>query len=188
MRRFQLINLLQCAVPEDFQFDPATKTYGDVTRRPEVRSSTIEFIAPSEYMLRPPQPAMYLFLFDVSIIAQQSGYLESACSVLNRHLDEMPGDARTQVGFICYDSFVHFYSMAEGLNQPHEMTLLDIDDPFLPRPDSLLVNLKECKELVRDLLKQLPKRFAHTHDPGSALGAALQVAFKLMVSARQQYN
>ncbi|KAH8416170.1 hypothetical protein KR222_009732, partial [Zaprionus bogoriensis] len=167
-------------LPDDFQFDPATKTYGDVTRRPEVRSSTIEFIAPSEYMLRPPQPAMYLFLFDVSIIAQQSGYLESACSVLNRHLDEMPGDARTQVGFICYDSFVHFYSMAEGLNQPHEMTLLDIDDPFLPRPDSLLVNLKECKELVRDLLKQLPKRFAHTHDPGSSLGAALQVAFKLM--------
>ncbi|XP_039482335.1 protein transport protein Sec24A [Drosophila santomea] len=167
-------------LPDDFQFDPATKTYGDVTRRPEVRSSTIEFIAPSEYMLRPPQPAMYLFLFDVSIIAQQSGYLEAACAVLNRHLDEMPGDARTQVGFICYDSFVHFYSMAEGLNQPHEMTLLDIDDPFLPRPDSLLVNLKECKELVRDLLKQLPKRFAHTHDPGSALGAALQVAFKLM--------
>lgn len=171
---------LSLLVPDDFQFDPATKTYGDVTRRPEVRSSTIEFIAPSEYMLRPPQPAMYLFLFDVSIIAQQSGYLEAACSVLNRHLDEMPGDARTQVGFICYDSFVHFYSMAEGLNQPHEMTLLDVDDPFLPRPDSLLVNLKECKELVRDLLKQLPKRFAHTHDPGSSLGAALQVAFKLM--------
>ncbi|XP_068147160.1 protein transport protein Sec24A [Drosophila tropicalis] len=167
-------------LPEDFQFDPATKTYGDVTRRPEVRSSTIEFIAPSEYMLRPPQPAMYLFLFDVSIIAQQSGYLETACATLSRHLDEMPGDARTQVGFICYDSFVHFYSMADGLNQPHEMTLLDIDDPFLPRPDSLLVNLKECKELVKDLLKQLPKRFAHTHDPGSALGAALQVAFKLM--------
>ncbi|KAH8361972.1 hypothetical protein KR200_002641 [Drosophila serrata] len=174
-------------LPDDFQFDPATKTYGDVTRRPEVRSSTIEFIAPSEYMLRPPQPAMYLFLFDVSIIAQQSGYLEAACAVLNRHLDEMPGDARTQVGFICFDSFVHFYSMAEGLNQPHEMTLLDIEDPFLPRPDSLLVNLKECKELVRDLLKQLPKRFAHTHDPGSALGAALQVAFKLMVSNIRKY-
>lgn len=38
-------------MPDDFQFDPATKTYGDVTRRPEVRSSTIEFIAPSEYMV-----------------------------------------------------------------------------------------------------------------------------------------
>ncbi|XP_065366704.1 protein transport protein Sec24A isoform X2 [Calliphora vicina] len=167
-------------LPDDFQFDPATKTYGDVTRRPEVRSSTIEFIAPSEYMLRPPQPAIYLFLFDVSIIAQQCGYLESVCAMLSKHLDDMPGDARTQVGFIAYNSNVHFYSMAEGYNQPHEMTLLDIDDPFLPRPDNLLVNLKECKELVKDLLNQLPKRFAETHDPGSALGAALQVAFKLM--------
>ncbi|TMW45201.1 hypothetical protein DOY81_009720 [Sarcophaga bullata] len=167
-------------LPEDFQFDPATKTYGDVTRRPEVRSSTIEFIAPSEYMLRPPQPAIYLFLFDVSIIAQQCGYLENVCSMLSKHLDDMPGDARTQVGFIAFNSNVHFYSMAEGYNQPHEMTLLDIDDPFLPRPDNLLVNLKECKELVKDLLNQLPKRFAESHDPGSALGAALQVAFKLM--------
>ncbi|KAI8119133.1 Protein transport protein Sec24B [Lucilia cuprina] len=167
-------------LPDDFQFDPATKTYGDVTRRPEVRSSTIEFIAPSEYMLRPPQPAIYLFLFDVSIIAQQCGYLENVCSMLSKHLDDMPGDARTQVGFIAFNSNVHFYSMAEGYNQPHEMTLLDIDDPFLPRPDNLLVNLKECKELVKDLLNQLPKRFAETHDPGSALGAALQVAFKLM--------
>ncbi|XP_075165510.1 protein transport protein Sec24AB [Haematobia irritans] len=167
-------------LPEDFQFDPATKTYGDVTRRPEVRSSTIEFIAPSEYMLRPPQPAIYLFLFDVSIIAQQCGYLENVCGMLTKHLDDMPGDARTQVGFIAYNSNVHFYSMAEGYNQPHEMTLLDIDDPFLPRPDNLLVNLKECKELVKDLLSQLPNRFAETHDPGSALGAALQVAFKLM--------
>ncbi|XP_055854481.1 protein transport protein Sec24A [Episyrphus balteatus] len=167
-------------LPDDFQFDPATKTYGDVTRRPEVRASTIEFIAPSEYMLRPPQPAIYLFLFDVSIIAQQSGYLENACNVLSKHLTDMPGDARAQVGFIAYNSEVHFYSMAEGYNQPHEMTLIDIDDPFLPRPDNLLVNLKECKDLVKDLLVQLPERFAGTHDPGSALGAALQVAYKLM--------
>ncbi|XP_050322830.1 protein transport protein Sec24A [Bactrocera neohumeralis] len=167
-------------LPEDFQYDPATKTYGDVMRRPEVRSSTIEFIAPSEYMLRPPQPAIYLFLFDVSIIAQQSGYLENICATLSKHLDDMPGDARTQIGFIAYNSHVHFYSMAEGYNQPHELTLLDIDDPFLPRPDNLLVNLKECKELVKDLLTQLPKRFADTHDPGSALGSALQVAYKLM--------
>lgn len=55
-------------------------------------------------------------------------------------------------------------------------------DVFLPYPDNLLVNLKECKELIKDLLKQLPKRFEHTHDTHSALGAALQVAFKMMVS------
>lgn len=39
-------------VPEEFQFDPVTKLYGDPSRRPEIRTSTIEFIAPSEYMVK----------------------------------------------------------------------------------------------------------------------------------------
>lgn len=94
----------------------------------------------------------------------------------------MPGDVRTQIGFVAYNSAVHFYSLAEGFNQPHEITVVDIDDPFLPCPDNLLINLNEYKDLIKDLLTQLPSRFAHTHDSNSALGAALQVAFKLMVS------
>jgi len=43
---------LTFTVPEEFQYDPVSKTYGDPTRRPEIKSSTIEFIAPSEYMVR----------------------------------------------------------------------------------------------------------------------------------------
>jgi len=39
------------AVPDEFNFDPVSKTYGEPQRRPEIRSSTIEFIAPSEYMV-----------------------------------------------------------------------------------------------------------------------------------------
>lgn len=169
-------------MPDEFQYDPVSKSYGDVTRRPEVKSSTIEFIAPSEYMLRPPQPAIYLFLLDVSMIAQQSGYLKTVCESLIEHLDGMPGDARTQIGFIAYDSAVHFYSIADSFNQPHEITIVDIEDVFLPRPDNLLINMKECKELIKDLLTMLPTRYAQTHESSSALGAALQVAFKLMVN------
>lgn len=134
--------------------------------------------------LRPPQPAIYLFLLDVSLIAQQSGYLRCVCESLAEHLDSMPGDVRTQIGFVAYNSAVHFYSLAEGFNQPHEITVVDIDDPFLPCPDNLLINLNECKDLIKDLLTQLPTRFANTHDSNSALGAALQVAFKLMVSSQ----
>lgn len=168
-------------MPDEFHYDPVSKSYGDVTRRPEVKSSTIEFIAPSEYMLRPPQPAIYLFLLDVSLIAQQSGYLKSVCEILSENLDAIPGDARTQIGIIAYDSAVHFYSIAESYNQPHEITVVDVEDVFLPCPDNLLINMKECKEMIRDLLKQMPNRFAQTHDTNSALGAALQAAFKMMV-------
>lgn len=175
-------NFINVLVPEEFQFDPVTKSYGDPSRRPEVKASTIEYVAPSEYMIRPPQPAVYLFLLDVSSLAIESGYLRILCDTLIQTLDTLPGDARTQIGFLCYNSALHFYSLADGLSQPHEMTIVDVDDIFLPSPDNLLVNLKERKELVKDLLHQLPGRFYQNHDNGSALGAALQAAFKMMSS------
>lgn len=115
-------------------------------------------------------------------MAQQTGYLSVMCDTLSEHLESLRGDARTQVGFIAFNSAVHFYSIAEGFNQPHEITVVDIEDPFLPCPDNLLINLRDCKELIRDLLTQLQKRFADTFDSNSALGSALQIAAKLMVS------
>ncbi|XP_044255774.1 protein transport protein Sec24A [Tribolium madens] len=167
-------------LPEEFQFDPVSKTYGDPTRRPEIKSSTIEYIAPAEYMLRPPQPAVYLFLFDISRLAIESGYLQSACAVLLEELKNLPGDARTQVGILAYDSALHFFGLGEGLSQPHEMTVLEIDDIFLPCPDNLLVNLKDRIDLLTDLLTQLPTRYNNSYDNNSALGAALQAAHKMM--------
>ncbi|CAG5058624.1 unnamed protein product [Parnassius apollo] len=167
-------------LPEEFQYDPVSKSYGEPTRRPEIKSATIEFIAPGEYMLRPPQPAVYLFLFDVSQIARDSGYLQVVCDTLKEKLDELPGDARTQVGFICYDAHVHYYLMGEGLMRPKEMTVLDIDDVFLPSPESLLVNLGECRDLVKELLTVLPGRYSTPGVPVSALGAALLAGYKLM--------
>lgn len=169
-------------LPEEFQYDPVSKTYGDPSRRPEVKSSTIEYIAPAEYMLRPPQPAVYLYLLDVSRLAIESGYLQSFCSVLSSELSSLPGDARMQIGFLAYNSCLHFYSLAEGLSQPHEMVILDIDDVFLPCPDNLLVNLHDRIELVTDLLTQLPTHFNNSYDNNSALGAALQVAHKMMAA------
>jgi len=35
--------------------------------------AVVEFVAPTEYMVRPPQPAVYIFLIDVSHSAIQSG-------------------------------------------------------------------------------------------------------------------
>ncbi|XP_041976127.1 protein transport protein Sec24A [Aricia agestis] len=167
-------------LPEEFQYDPVSKSYGDPSRRPEIKSATIEFIAPSEYMLRPPQPAVYLFLLDVSQVARDSGYLQIACDTIKENLDQMPGDARMQIGFICYDAHIHYYLMSDGRSRPQEMTVLDIDDIFLPSPESLLVNLGENRDMVTELLTILPKRFANPGAPASALGAALQAAHKLM--------
>ena len=48
-------------------------------------------------MLRPPQPAVYLFLLDVSRAALETGYLRTFCDSLIDELDKLPGDGRTQV-------------------------------------------------------------------------------------------
>ncbi|CAL1535614.1 unnamed protein product [Lymnaea stagnalis] len=167
-------------LPDEFSFDPVSKTYGDPQRRPEVKSATIEFIAPSEYMLRPPQPAVYLFLLDVSFNAVKTGYLTQFCQILIEEIDKLPGDNRKTIGFLCYDKALYYFNLAAGLSQAQMLCVPDLEDPFLPCPDNLLVNLKESKELLIDLLNKLPSLFEGNYETGSALGAALQSAHKLM--------
>ncbi|XP_071598781.1 protein transport protein Sec24B isoform X1 [Heliangelus exortis] len=167
-------------VPEEFMYNPLTRSYGEPHKRPEVQNSTVEFIASSDYMLRPPQPAVYLFVLDVSHNAVEAGYLAIVCQSLLENLDKLPGDSRTRIGFITFDSTVQFYNLQEGLSQPQMLIVSDIDDIFLPTPDSLLVNLHESRELIKDLLNALPNMFTNTRETHSALGPALQAAFKLM--------
>ncbi|KFO70049.1 Protein transport protein Sec24A, partial [Cuculus canorus] len=167
-------------VPEEFMYNPVTRVYGEPHKRPEVQNATIEFMAPSEYMLRPPQPPVYLFVFDVSHNAIETGYLNTVCQTLLDNLDLLPGNTRTKIGFITFDSTIHFYSLQEGLSQPQMLIVSDIEDVFIPMPENLLVNLNENKELIQDLLKTLPQMFTKSLETQSALGPALQAAFKLM--------
>ena len=72
-------------------------------------------------MLRPPQPAVYVFCLDVSHAAVATGYLKVFCDTLLDELEKLPGDSRTQIGFITYDRVVHFYSMSDGATQPTQL-------------------------------------------------------------------
>ncbi|CAB4001484.1 transport Sec24B, partial [Paramuricea clavata] len=169
-------------VPEEFCYDPTTKSYGEPTRRPEIKSATYEFIAPSEYMLRAPQPAAYVFAFDVSFNAIETGYLKMACELIKDNLDKMPGDSRALIGFLTFNKSVNFYNLRNDQSQPHMLIVSDIDDIFLPAPEDLLVNLKENKEMIIQFLDSLPETFASTRDIHSATGAAMQAALKLMTA------
>ena len=63
------------------------------------------------------------------------------------------------------------------------LVVSDIEDVFLPKPTDLLVNLTESRPAVENLLGRLNDMFQENLSVGSALGPALQAAFKLMVSA-----
>lgn len=122
-------------------YNPVSRSYGEPHKRPEVQNATIEFIAPSEYMvglvfflfliglsikdaqislytflcvrlyvflqLRPPQPAVYLFVLDVSHNAVETGYLKEFCqSVLdNIHLYVEPYFVSFQLDLLFIKTF-----------------------------------------------------------------------------------
>ena len=65
------------AVPGEYfcALDASGRRY-DTNQRPELSKGTVEFVAPTEYMVRPPMPPSYFFLIDVSVSAVRSGLLE----------------------------------------------------------------------------------------------------------------
>ena len=81
-------------------------------------------------MSRPPQAAQYLFLLDVSYNAVQSGYLHIVADELKNEFRHLPGDKRTSIGFLCFDSALHFFNINEDMPQPQQLsvsaTVLDL--------------------------------------------------------------
>ena len=73
-------------------------------------------------MNRPPMPPTYLFAFDVSKPAIDSGYLALACSTIKSVIEQevLPGmqGERAKVAFMTYDDNVHFYNLKSTLKQP----------------------------------------------------------------------
>lgn len=44
-------SILSRLVPDEFMYNPVTRSYGEPHKRPEVQNSTVEFIASSDYMV-----------------------------------------------------------------------------------------------------------------------------------------
>lgn len=152
----------------------------DKADRPELSKGSVELVAPSEYMLRPPQAPVYVFVLDVSATAVQSGMLATAVETIKECLDRLPGQPRTLVGFITFDSAVHFFNLKSSLSQPQMLCVPDLAELFLPMPDDLLVNLNESRHVVDALLDALPTMHANNRKVDCALGPALVAAYRVM--------
>ena len=140
----------------------------------------VEISAPAEYMVRPPQAPVFVFVIDVSHTAVASGMLQCAVDAIKASLQDLPGSPRTQVAFITYDSTVHYYNLKQTLRAPQMIAVPEIDDVYVPLPDDLLVNLYESRELVDMLLDSLVDLFLHNNEVECAMGAAVKGAFQIM--------
>lgn len=70
-------NGVHCSVPVEY-FSPLDENgrRRDADERPELSCGSVEFVAPTEYMVRPPMPPVYFFLIDVSLSAVKSGMVK----------------------------------------------------------------------------------------------------------------
>ncbi|KAL2535702.1 Protein transport protein Sec24-like [Forsythia ovata] len=175
--RCNICSLLNDVPGDYFAHLDASGRRVDLDQRPELTKGSVEFIAPAEYMVRPPMPPLYFFLIDASISAVKSGMLEVVAQTIKSCLDSLPGYPRTQIGFITFDSTIHFYNMKSSLMQPQMMVVSDLDDIFIPLPDDLLVNLSDSRNVVDAFLDSLPSMFEGNMNMESAFGPALKAAF-----------
>lgn len=168
--------------PANYDYDVATQQYIDRNKRAELHYSVYDFIAPTEYMVRPPQPPVYLFLIDASFVSVNSGLFSTTCRILLDSLDQIPNtNDRTKVGVVTFDSSIHFYRLASGdVDEPKMMIVSDLDDIFLPSAEDLLVSISDAKSQIENLLRKLPSLFASTQNSHSALGPALKAAITLL--------
>ena len=176
-------------VPQAFDWDAATQQSLDRWKRPELNHSVVEFVAPQEYMVRPPQPLVYLFLLDVSYASVSNGLLATSARCILESLDRIPNaDRRTRVGFIAVDSSLHYFTIPrdpedradEEAIEPSMLVVSDLEEPFMPTPEDLLVTLTECRRNVENFLNKLQSMFQNTQNGGSCMGAALRAGHKLI--------
>jgi protein transport protein SEC24 len=108
--------------------------------------------------------------------------LATAARTLLENLDRIPNaEGRSKIAIIGFDSSLHFFSIAPGSSEFTMLVVSDVDDVFLPKPQDLLLSLVEARAGLESLLGRFNEMFQGTHQAGSALGPAMQAAYKLIV-------
>lgn len=147
----------------------------DLSQRAELCKGTVEFVASKEYMDHPPTPIKYLFVLDVSYAAINSGMLSISISSIKSILQASRIDLT--VGFVTFDTSIHFYNLSSSLQQPQMMVVADIEEVFLPiAQEVIFAKYSESSAVIDSLLEKLPTMFQRSSINDSALGAALLVS------------
>eukprot|EP00921_Rhytidocystis_pertsovi_P012141 GHVQ01019654.1.p1 GENE.GHVQ01019654.1~~GHVQ01019654.1.p1 ORF type:complete len:681 (+),score=54.96 GHVQ01019654.1:1136-3178(+) len=154
----------------------------DRYERPELCLGSVEFIAPPDYMVRPPQPPTYMIVIDVSLAAVTSGLVDTVCQGVKKALQsgQICGGSRSLVGIMTYDTTIHFYNLNPNQSQPQMVVVADLDELFIPLPDHILVNATDARQVLESLVDSLPNMWRTNRINESCMGSALRAAYLAM--------
>lgn len=140
------------SVPDDYRCNlDANGLRRDRHDRPELSRGTVEFEVGNDFIARPIQDPVYLFVIDVSYGAVVSGLVGAAIAAVRSAIEQMAAvqhadgtPNRLKVGLITYDHCVHYYSLRRGRTEPMMLVMPDVDEPFVPcPPDEICVYVRE---------------------------------------------
>ncbi|CAG9317991.1 unnamed protein product [Blepharisma stoltei] len=154
----------------------------DLNKRPELTHNSYDIIATEDYMTRPPMPAVYYFVIDISASSHDADFLDTICDTIQSLITKksFPGMPRTLVGLLAFDTDLHFVSLDPNQDQPMVYTVAGtFEEVFLPVPyQSLLVPLEECSDLLTSALDLI--RTLHSTPFGVGFRSAVMAAYQVL--------
>ncbi|THH09228.1 hypothetical protein EW145_g2180 [Phellinidium pouzarii] len=134
---------------------------------------------------RVPEPIRIMFAIDVSREAVQCGLVRAACEAIigvlyGREMDdgvrmEPCFPTQCKVGIMTFDTTVHFYDVSAERNAAVMLVIPDIEDEiFCPLQDGAFVDPNCSRNVIENLLSEIPKRFEAESTLLCALGAAMR--------------
>ncbi|KAJ3439083.1 sec24-related protein [Anaeramoeba flamelloides] len=166
------------------------------SKLPELNSAVYDFVAGSQFTVRPPPPPIYCFVIDVSEQSILNGSLNLICLQIKRWVEKRKKmcDKTTRVAFITANASVQAYILGKNCLKPHRIEITETESVYVPSPTGLLVNLYERSELITKLLEQIPRMYSPVKitkqnkasfqkrtTKENCLSSALIVAYKLIV-------
>ncbi|XP_046852645.1 protein transport protein Sec24D-like isoform X2 [Xenia sp. Carnegie-2017] len=162
----------------------------DMYQRPELCLGSYEFLATTDYCKnqKPTQPPAYIFMIEASYQSIQSGMLRILVREIPALLERLPKEpgqtsSSIKVGFVTYNSTLHFYNVKSNLAQPQMMIVSDVNDVFVPLLDGFLVDAKDSKTVIESLMEQISIMFAETRETEIVLAPVVQAGLDALQSA-----
>lgn len=161
----------------------------DRYQRAELCCGTFEYIATAEYCrekVLPKEPA-FIFVLEMNQLMMQRGVIPLLCQNMKDILKHLPRDtingvqlpeANIKVGFITYDSNVHFYKL-DG-QAPEMCVMCDRDDMFVPLSGGILCDAKEAAENIDKLMETIPESFMATRETSGVMGCAIRAGMEAL--------
>uniref|UniRef100_A0A8R1IHT3 Sec23_trunk domain-containing protein n=1 Tax=Caenorhabditis japonica TaxID=281687 RepID=A0A8R1IHT3_CAEJA len=156
--------------------------------RPELCLGAYDLVATKQYCkngLAPKEPA-FIFMIDVSYSAISNGMLPLLCQNMEKVLRNLPRESgqlesTIRVGLATFDQVVHFFDLSSA--SPKMLVMTDVQEPFVPLVDGLLLPYNEALPGLRAALSEIPKIFSQSKTTETILQPVVQAGLDALKCA-----